>query len=381
MDFKKSIEQKNYDPVLLWTMLLLAGTGLIMVYSASVDVAALKKALNFQSYYYLLRQAFNLALASILGLIVFFIPINFWQKNSKLFFLFSFFLVSIVLIPGVGSEAKGATRWISLGFMNFQPTELMKFAIIIYTSDYVLRKSREIGEIKRGFLPIFVVVVLVGFIILSEKDLGALVVFAAISFGILFLGGVSLKIILSILITSPFALYGLISVEQYRMDRLRSWLNPFDDFTGDGWQLGNSMIAFGRGDLFGVGLGESIQKLQYLPDAHTDFILAILAEELGLFGVAIIILIFMIMIVRIFGIAKESTKLRNHFSSLVAQGVGIWIGIQAIFNMGVNLGLFPTKGLTLPLISYGGSALLMNIIALSVVLRVDYENKIKSRRN
>ena len=141
------------------------------------------------------------------------------------------------------------------------------------------------------------------------------------------------------------------------------------------------MIAFGRGDLFGVGLGESIQKLQYLPDAHTDFILAILAEELGLFGVAIIILIFMIMIVRIFGIAKESTKLRNHFSSLVAQGVGIWIGIQAIFNMGVNLGLFPTKGLTLPLISYGGSALLMNIIALSVVLRVDYENKIKSRRN
>jgi len=202
-----------------------------------------------------------------------------------------------------------------------------------------------------------------------------------ISLGILFLGGISLKLILGLTLSVPVGMYALLKIAPYRMDRITGFLAPFEDLYGKGWQLSHSLIAIGRGDFFGVGLGESIQKLQYLPEAHTDFVLAILSEELGLFGFTLIICLYILMIIRIFGISKISTQLRNNFSALLAQGIAIWFGIQAIINIGVNVGFFPTKGLTLPFVSYGGSALLVTFIASGILMRIDYENKIKAKKN
>jgi len=265
--------------------------------------------------------------------------------------------------------------------MNFQPSELVKLFTIIYAADYVLRKSRQIGTFIRGFLPMSVAIALVGSLLIYQPDFGALVVVISISMGILFLGGISLKIIFGLMLSVPIAMYSLLKIAPYRVDRITTFLSPFEDLYGKGWQLSHSLIAIGRGDFFGVGLGESIQKLQYLPEAHTDFILAILAEELGLFGFTVIIFLYAVMIIRIFGISKISTQLRNNFSALMAQGIALWFGIQAAINIGVNVGFFPTKGLTLPFVSYGGSALLVTFIASGILMRIDYENKIKAKRN
>jgi cell division protein FtsW len=381
VQFKNNYNQPNFDVLLLWVILLLSGVGLVMVYSASVDTAALNKSSNFQNYYYLIRHFAYLSISIIGALIVFLIPINFWQKFAPTFFVFGVLLLIAVLLPNIGKSAGGSQRWIPIGFMSFQPAELVKLVTIIYTADYILRKSRQIGDFVKGFLPISSALILIAFLLLQQPDFGSTVVVISVALGILFLGGIPGKIMTGLIFSIPVGLYFIAIIQPYRAARFASFLDPFNDFQNGGWQLGNSLIAIGRGDFFGVGLGESIQKLQYLPEAHTDFILAILSEELGLFGFSIIIALYGLLIIRIFGISKISAQLRNNFSALLAQGIAILFAIQAIFNIGVNVGLLPTKGLTLPFISYGGSALLVTFIATGIIMRIDYENKIKAKQS
>ena len=381
MQLKNNYNQPNYDQFLLWLVVILSGVGLVMVYSASVDVAALKKVSHYQNYFYLLRHFIYLIISIFSGALAFLIPINFWQKFAPSFFIFGIILLIAVLVPGIGKTVNGSQRWIPIGIMNFQPSELVKLFTIIYSSDYVLRKSRQITSFTKGFLPMSLAIALIGFLLIRQPDFGALVVVIVISLGILFLGGISMKIIVALMISIPIGMYLLLTLATYRIDRIIGFMDPFENIYGKGWQLSHSLIAIGRGDFFGVGLGESIQKLQYLPEAHTDFVLAILAEELGLFGFTIILIVYALMIIRIFGISKMATQLRSNFSALVAQGIALWFAIQASINIGVNVGFFPTKGLTLPFISYGGSALLITFIATGIVMRIDYENKIKAKRN
>jgi len=372
--------QKNYNlPIydynLIWVSLILLGIGLVMVYSSSVDIAAASKLSNYQSYYYLLRQSIFIFLGFSVGYICFLIPIYFWQRMAPFFFVIGLILLILVLIPGIGREVNGSQRWISLGFTNFQPSEAVKLFTIMYASDYVLRKSKQMRTIMKGFLPMLAVIVLTGFLLLLEPDFGALAVITLIAMGILFLGGLTYKIFFSLIIFAPVSIYFLITSSPYRMERIVGFLDPWSDPFGKGYQLTHSLIAFGRGEFFGVGLGGSVEKLQYLPEAHTDFILAVLGEEFGFLGVTIVICLFAYLVLRMFGIAKESIQNKKHFAALMAQGVGLWFALQGIINMGVNVGLFPTKGLTLPLLSYGGSSILMNMIAIAIVLKIDHENR------
>ena len=372
--------QKNYNlPIydynLIWVSLILLGIGLVMVYSSSVDIAAASKLSNYETYYYLLRQFIFITLGFFIGYICFLIPIYFWQKMAPFLFIMGLVLLILVLVPGIGREVNGSQRWISLGFTNFQPSEVVKLFTIMYASDYVLRKSKQMRTIMKGFLPMLGVIVFTGFLLLLEPDFGALAVITLIALGILFLGGLTYKIFFSLIIFAPISIYFLITSSPYRMERIVGFLDPWADPFGKGYQLTHSLIAFGRGEFFGVGLGGSVEKLQYLPEAHTDFILAVLGEEFGFLGVTIVICLFAYLVLRMFGIAKESIQNKKHFAALMAQGIGLWFGLQGIINMGVNVGLFPTKGLTLPLLSYGGSSILMNIIALSIVLKIDHENR------
>ena len=245
----------------------------------------------------------------------------------------------------------------------------------MYASDYVLRKSKQMRTIVKGFLPMLGVIVFTGFLLLLEPDFGALAVITIVAMGILFLGGLSLKIFFSLIIFTPISIYFLIVNSPYRMQRIVAFLDPWADPYGKGYQLTHSLIAFGRGEYLGVGLGGSVEKQLYLPEAHTDFILAVIGEEFGLLGVTIVIGLFVYLVLRMFGIAKESIQNKKHFPALMAQGVALWFATQGIINMGVNVGLFPTKGLTLPLLSFGGSGILLNMVAVAIVLKIDHENR------
>lgn len=364
-----------YDYHLIWSTLLLLGIGLVMVYSSSVDVAAASKSSNYQNHYYLLRQSIYIGIGLFMGYISFQIPIYFWQRMAPYLFIIGLVLLVLVLIPGIGKEVNGSRRWISLVVVNFQPSEFVKLATIMYASDYVLRKSKQMRTIVKGFLPMLGVIVFTGFLLLLEPDFGALAVITIVAMGILFLGGLSLKIFFSLIIFTPISIYFLIVNSPYRMQRIVAFLDPWADPYGKGYQLTHSLIAFGRGEYFGVGLGGSVEKQLYLPEAHTDFILAVIGEEFGLFGVTIVIGLFVYLVLRMFGIAKESIQNKKHFPALMAQGVALWFATQGIINMGVNVGLFPTKGLTLPLLSFGGSGILLNMVAVAIVLKIDHENR------
>ena len=372
--------QKNYNlPIydyhLIWATLLLLGIGLVMVYSSSVDVAAASKSSNYQNNYYLLRQSIYIGIGLFMGYISFQIPIYFWQRMAPYLFIIGLVLLVLVLIPAIGREVNGSRRWISLVVVNFQPSEFVKLATIMYASDYVLRKSKQMRTIVKGFLPMLGVIVFTGFLLLLEPDFGALAVITIVAMGILFLGGLSLKIFFSLIIFTPISIYFLIVNSPYRMQRIVAFLDPWADPYGKGYQLTHSLIAFGRGEYFGVGLGGSVEKQLYLPEAHTDFILAVIGEEFGLLGVTIVIGLFVYLVLRMFGIAKESIQNKKHFPALMAQGVALWFATQGIINMGVNVGLFPTKGLTLPLLSFGGSGILLNMVAVAIVLKIDHENR------
>jgi len=375
--FQKKYNIPSIDYGLIWTSLLLIGIGLVMVYSASIDIAASRKALDYQNYYYLMRQSVYILIGFMFGYITFLMPVYFWQKMAPFLFILGITLLIIVLVIGV--EINRSQRWISLGVVNFQPSELVKLFTVMYASDYVLRKSKQMRTIVKGFLPMLGIIVLTGILLLRQPDFGALAVITMIAMGILFLGGLSYKIFTGLVISAPIIIYYLITLSQERSNRITAWVDPWSVRWDEGYQLTNALMAFGRGEFLGVGLGGSVAKLGYLPEPHTDFLLAILGEEFGLFGVAIVIGLFSYLVLKIFGIAKESIQNKKHFSALMAQGIAIWFAVQGIINMGVNLGAVPTKGLTLPLMSYGGTGIIVNMVALAIILRIDHDNRSNMR--
>lgn len=366
---------QELDLLLIWSAVGLLLIGLVMVYSASIATAEGSRFTQYQSHYFLLRHAVFLAIGIGLGLVAFRLPMARWQQLAPALFVAGVVLLVVVLIPGVGREVNGAQRWLSLGLVNLQPSELMKIFAALYAADYTVRKLDVMGSFIRGFLPMMVVILFVGFLLLSEPDFGAFVVITVIAFGVLFLGGVNVKVFVLLAVAAVIGFMILIWTSPYRRDRIFGFMDPWQDAFGKGYQLSHSLIAFGRGEWFGVGLGGSVEKLFYLPEAHTDFLLAVIAEELGFVGVMVVVALFAVLVHRAFIVGREAIRLEHYFSGLVAQGIGLWIGVQSFINMGVNMGLLPTKGLTLPLMSFGGSGIVANCIALGILLRVDWENR------
>jgi len=364
------------DFSLLWLALGLLAVGLVMVYSASIAIAEAARYTGNNGEYYLLRQGIFIAIGVGIGMAAFQVPMRVWQQAAPHLFLAGLLLLIVVLIPGIGHEVKGSRRWIPLGFANLQPSELMKFLAVLYAADYTMRKAAFMHDFKKGFLPMAGVMMLTGLLLLSEPDFGAFVVIVAIAMGILFLGGLNWKVFAGLIIMLVIGFAALIFSSQYRLQRLQTFLKgPFEDPYGAGYQLSHALIAFGRGEWLGLGLGGSVEKLFYLPEAHTDFLLAVIAEEFGFVGVAVVIGLFAWLIVKAFLIGHRAAQLERNFCALVAQGIGIWLGVQALINMGVNVGLLPTKGLTLPFLSFGGSGIVANCLAVAVLLRIDWEHR------
>jgi cell division protein FtsW len=364
------------DFSLLWLALGLLAVGLVMVYSASIAIAEAARYTGNNGEYYLLRQGIFIVIGVGIGMAAFQVPMRVWQQAAPYLFLAGLLLLIVVLVPGIGHEVKGSRRWIPLGFANLQPSELMKFLAVLYAADYTTRKAAFMHDFKKGFLPMAGVMMLTGLLLLSEPDFGAFVVIVAIAMGILFLGGLNWKVFAGLIIMLVIGFAALIFSSQYRLQRLLTFLKgPFEDPYGAGYQLSHALIAFGRGEWLGLGLGGSVEKLFYLPEAHTDFLLAVIAEEFGFVGVAVVIGLFAWLIVKAFLIGHRAAQLERNFCALVAQGIGIWLGVQALINMGVNVGLLPTKGLTLPFLSFGGSGIVANCLAVAVLLRIDWEHR------
>ncbi len=367
----------GFDQALLWVTVALLAWGLVMVYSASIAMPDNPRFARYAHTHFLTRHLLSLAMAFVAALLAFQIPLATWEKAAPWLFVASLLLLIAVLIPHVGKGVNGARRWIALGIMNFQPSELAKFAVLLYAADYMVRKMEVKERFFRAVLPMALAVVIVGVLLLAEPDMGAFMVIAVIAMGILFLGGVNARMFFLIAAVMVVAFGLMVALSEWRRERIFAYLDPWSEkhALGKGYQLSHSLIAIGRGEIFGVGLGGSVEKLHWLPEAHTDFLLAVIGEEFGLLGVLCVIGLFLWMTRRIMHIGRQAIALDRVFAGLVAQGVGIWVGFQAFINMGVNLGALPTKGLTLPLMSYGGSAILMNLVAIAVVLRIDYENR------
>ncbi len=372
---KPSATASEIDPLLLWPALALLLIGLIMVYSASIATAEGSAFTGHQPAYFLIRHTVFLLVGFLAALIAFQIPLRFWQQFSPWLFLAGVLLLAIVLIPGIGKSVNGAQRWIGFGPINLQPSELMKLFAVLYAADYTARKLPEMDSFRRGFVPMAAVMIVVAGLLLREPDFGAFVVIISIAMGILFLGGMNGRLFAGLIIAMVVAFALLILSSPYRWDRITSYMDPWQNAFGKGYQLSHALIAFGRGEWFGVGLGASVEKLFYLPEAHTDFLLAVIAEELGFIGVVVVISLFAVLTWRCFMVGRQALLLDRVYAGLVAQGIGIWFGFQSFINMGVNMGLLPTKGLTLPLMSFGGSGIVANCLALAVLLRVDYENR------
>ena len=365
----------EFDRSLAWAALLLMAFGLVMVYSASIATAEASRNFGQNPAYFLLRHGLFLAIALSAATAVFLVPLRYWQKAAPWYFAACLALLVLVLIPGVGREVNGARRWLNLGVATLQPSELMKLAVVLYAADYTVRKHAVLKNFKRGLLPMLGVMLAVAWLLLIEPDFGAFVVIALTAFGVLFLGGMSGRHFGALLAMQGVGFAALVLSSPYRMQRIFGFMDPWSDAFGRGYQLSHALIAFGRGEWLGVGLGASVEKLHYLPEAHTDFLLAVIAEELGLAGVVAVIALFVWIVLRAFAIGRQAATRERHFQALVAQGIGIWIGFQALVNMGVNMGLLPTKGLTLPLMSFGGSGLVANCVALAILIRIDWENR------
>jgi cell division protein FtsW len=367
----------GFDRTLVCIVVALLALGLVMVYSASVAMPDNPKFARYTPTYFLSRHVLFLAISAAAALVAVQVPIAVWEKLSPWIFVAALLLLVVVLIPFIGKGVNGARRWIPMGFMSFQPSELAKLAIAMYAAGYMVRRMDVKENFVRAVVPMAVAIAVVGLLLLAEPDMGAFLVIATIAMGILFLGGVNgrMFLLISAILIGAFVL--MITFSEWRRERIFAYLNPWDEkYTlGKAYQLSHSLIAFGRGEIFGQGLGSSVEKLHYLPEAHTDFLLAVIGEELGFVGVACVIVAFFWLARRLFHIGRQAIALDRVFAGLFAQGIGIWMGGQAFINMGVNLGVLPTKGLTLPLMSYGGSAIVMNLVALAIVIRVDIENR------
>ena len=367
----------GFDQALVWVVLGLMLLGLVMVYSASVALPDNPKFARYSPTHFLSRHALSMAIAFVAALAVMQIPIALWEKYAHWVFIVALVLLVLVLIPAIGKGVNGARRWIPLGMMNFQPSELAKLGIALYAASYMVRKMDTRENFLKAVTPMAIALGFIGMLLLAEPDMGAFMVIAAIALGILFLGGVNGRMFALVVAVLVGAFVLMIVLSPWRAERIFAYLDPWNPLYAQGraYQLTHSLIAFGRGEIFGQGLGSSVEKLHYLPEAHTDFLLAVVGEELGFVGVFVVVAAFFWLTRRIFHIGRQAVALDRVFAGLLAQGVGIWVGGQAFINMGVNLGVLPTKGLTLPLMSYGGSAILMNLISLAIVVRIDIENR------
>ena len=375
-------EPRDIGPVppdygVLFVVFSLMLLGCLMVFSASISLGDSPK-YHISEHYFFVRHVISLVVALFGAYIVWHIPMKAWKKMAFPFFLFGLFLLGAVFIPGIGKSTNGDCRCIPLRLFSLQVTEVMKIAVLIYAADFTVRKQNYMHSVKKGLLPMLLVMGLVGFLVLKEPDLGAYVMMLAISMGILFLGGINLTVFIMVLVGVLGLLVFMIFAASWRAARFFAYLDPWEisNAQGKAYQLSHSLIAFGRGESWGVGLGDAIEKQHYLPEAHTDFILAIVGEELGFAGVMLILVLLFWLVKRAIEIGRTAIHLEHIFSGLVAEGIGIWIGVQTFINVGVASGLLPTKGLTLPFISFGGSAIMAVTAAVAILLRVDYENKV-----
>jgi cell division protein FtsW len=373
----------EYDQPLVWVVLLLMLFGMVMVYSASIALPDSPKFAYLQgkNNYFLMRQGLFIVISIVAGLFTFRIPVATWQRFAPLMFVATLVLLALVLIPGVGTSVNGARRWLSLKVFNLQPSEIMKVVAVLYAADFTVRKQQYMHKLTKGFAPMAAAMAVVGGLLMLEPDMGAFGVVVCISMGILFLGGFNMIWFGGIGAILVLVFSTIIALSPFRRARMFAYMNPWEEGNAldKAYQLTHSLIAFGRGEIFGVGLGGSVEKLHYLPEAHTDFIMAVIGEVLGLAGVLVVIGLFYWLVKRAFDIGRQAIALEQHFAGLTAKGMGIWLGVQVFINMGVNLGLLPTKGLTLPLMSYGGSGVLFNCIGLAILLRIDYENRVRMR--
>jgi cell division protein FtsW len=367
----------GFDQALVWCVVGLLALGLVMVYSASVALPDSPKYARYAPTFFLNRHALSLGIAFVAALLAVQVPVSAWEKWAPKIFVLSLVLLAVVLIPHVGKGVNGARRWLPLGVMNFQPSELAKLAMAMYAASYMVRKMDVKERFFQAVWPMALALAFTGVLLLAEPDMGAFVVIALMALGVLFLGGVNGRMFFLSFAVLLGAFGMMIATSPFRRERILAFMNPWDPVysAGKGYQLTHSLIAFGRGEVTGQGLGGSVEKLHYLPEAHTDFLMAVIGEELGFVGVALVILAFFWLTRRIFVIGRQAVAMDRVFAGLMVQGIGIWMGGQTLINMGVNLGALPTKGLTLPLLSYGGSAILMNMIALAIVVRVDIENR------
>jgi cell division protein FtsW len=364
-----------YDKWLIGAVFALMIIGLMMVASSSVMIATK----NFhQPFHFLIRQACYLFAGLMVALIVIRMDSSFWEKISMPLLILCLLMLLVVLIPGIGRSVNGSRRWLAFGPIGIQVSELAKLTIIFYLSGYLVRQQQAVTNHISGFIKPMLILAVVCGLLLMEPDFGAAVVISGTVMAMLFLAGVKLRYYIGLMLVVISALCMLAISSPYRVARLTAFLDPWADQYNSGYQLTQSLIAFGRGGWFGSGLGESIQKLLYLPEAHTDFLFAVLAEEMGLFGILVVIALYSILVIRGLTIGYTAHNQDRLFASYTAYGLTFWLGLQAVINMGVNAGLLPTKGLTLPLLSYGGASMVINCVVIALLLRIDHENRWQS---
>jgi cell division protein FtsW len=362
-----------YDKWLILAIVCIMVLGLLMMTSASIVIS---DKLWHQPFYFLFKQLIFLTMGVILGSGIMQMHTDYWEKMGGFLLLGVLLILSLILVPGIGHSANGSTRWIGYGPLMFQVSELTKISVVIYMAGYLVRRNSEIQMQLSGFIKPMAILATIAVLLLREPDFGATVVVTVTVLAMMFLAGMRLRHFLFLFSIIISALVAIAISAPYRLARLTGFLNPWECPFDTGYQLTQSLIAFGRGGWWGVGLGESIQKMFYLPEAHTDFLFAVIAEELGLVGMFVVISLFLLLVIRIFFIGKEAQNLGRHFAGFLAYGFGIWIAIQFMVSIGVNTGLLPTKGLTLPLMSYGGSSVLVNCIVIAMLLRIDHENRL-----
>ncbi len=369
-DSKKPVMLEGLDGAVLFLATSLLVMGLIMVASASISIADSKTSTPF---YYLYRQLIAVGIGVAAAMMIFKIRLVYWEKAGMLLLACSFVMVILVLVPGIGKTVNGSTRWIPVGLFNLQVSEVVKLFLMVYVAGYLVRHGDEVRSSLWGFIKPMIMVGLVCMFLLLEPDFGASVVIMTTVLAMTFLAGVRFSQFIAVITLFGAAATLLVMSSPYRLQRLTAFVNPWADPFDTGFQLTQSLIAIGSGGLTGAGLGGSVQKLFYLPEAHTDFVFAVMAEELGLLGVLVVITLFTLLVFRIFMIARKAEACGNQFASYLAYGIGIWIGLQAFINIGVNMGVLPTKGLTLPFMSYGGSSLIVICASIGLLLRIAYE--------
>ncbi len=364
------------DPVLLTIVLTLLLGGFVILASASTSIS---DNIVGNPFHYLQRQLLAAVIGCACGIVCLFVPMQVWRTLGPLLLLGGLGLLLVVLVPGVGYEVNGARRWIRVGIMNLQVSEPARLCLILYLAGYLVRRQKDVRERFVGFLRPMLLLSLACAALLAEPDFGASVVLLATALAMLFVAGARIRDFLLFFSAAVVAMAALAIASPYRMKRLTVFLDPWADPYNSGFQLTQSLIAIGRGEWFGVGLGDSVQKLFYLPEAHTDFVFAVYAEEFGLLGSLLLIALFLVLLWRIFSLARRAVDMERYFEAYFAIGIGTWLGLQAFINVGVNMGMLPTKGLTLPLISYGRSSLIVTLIAIAMLMRVHHELVVDAR--